>query len=167
MFGRYQGASGMIRKLAAVLMFCAFTASAQQTVSACRCAPPAVRTAYKRADTVITAKVLSIDADSGGRQRVSLSVSQAWKRTVPDDLTINNSRVCPFSFEEGKDYLLFVSKDQNGALYVDRCTRNRPVEQADESLRWLQQNASKIEVASKTSARGSRMSAHRRAARLP
>lgn len=141
----------MFRKLTFVLMLSAFVLNAQQVGLACRCAPPSVRTAYKRAEAIVVARVLQISGDTPGKQNVKLSISQTWKKTVPTDLTIDNSSVCPLNIEEGRNYLLFITRDQNGTLYVDRCSRNQLIEQADDSLQWLQQHASRFDVTSNSS----------------
>jgi len=103
----------------------------------CRCKEPSMQVAYKRADTVVVAKVISITTDPNTRMTVVLSVSQVWKRDSPEQVTITTGPPCGYNLEKDSEYLLYLLRAPNG-IYTDICARNRKLEQAKEPIHWLQ-----------------------------
>ena len=52
---------------------------------------------------------------------------------------------CGYSFEVGESYLVFASPDADGRYVVSGCSGTRGLDEEDNELRWLRQNASGTE----------------------
>lgn len=76
---------------------------------------------------------------SCGGQRVELLITRSWKGNVGEPSTIRTSRggACGYSFEKGRQYLIFAFRDKEGLLWTDICTRTRAAKDARQDLRNL------------------------------
>ena len=116
---------------------------------ACRCTEPkSVRGAYQKARAVVVARVLEVHGESrlDGLTAV-LSVSQAWKKDVPPQLTIVSGTTCRYDLEPNRDYLLYLTHDpkmlggRDDETYTTGiCLGNKPLAEAKKAVEWLQKN---------------------------
>jgi hypothetical protein len=116
---------------------------------ACRCTEPkSVDAAYQAARAVIVARVLEVQAAPhvDGFTAV-LSVSQAWKKDVPNQLTIQSGTTCRYGLESNHEYLLYLTHDpkmlggRDDKTYTTGiCLGNKPLPEASKTVRWLQKH---------------------------
>jgi hypothetical protein len=106
---------------------------------ACRCVEPSVRMAYKRADVVVIAKVLKITSGPEPNAITAvLSVSQAWKRDIPTQITLVSGEDCVYMLGKDQEHVLYLTKDKAENLYgTVRCRGNKLVFKAQQALEWL------------------------------
>lgn len=112
--------------------------------SACRC-PEHVPSAtyYKKAQFVVTGKVLEVHANAKGDMwTATVTVDRAWKADVPKTISISTSTTCAFDFTQGAEYLLYLFPTKDGSYYTSKCVGNLPLANAEPRLKWLEQHAS-------------------------
>ena len=132
-------ALGVVVSLAALAMMPAAVADA------CSCAMPGppCQSAWS-ADTVFSGVVLSIDGydrpESGRVNVVRIEVERPF-RNVPSAMveveTGSGGGDCGYRFQVGRRYVVYATKLETAGLATSICTRTKPVEQADEDLRYL------------------------------
>jgi hypothetical protein len=108
-------------------------------VFACRCAGPmSPQTAYRRADTVVVARVMTVtpNPDNNGTL-ATVRVSQAWKGEVPRELTVATDGTCAYRFASGQEDLLYLSRTSWGGYGATRCNGTQPLAKARKALGWL------------------------------
>lgn len=113
---------------------------------ACSCmVPPPPLEALAQVDAVFTAvaeRVERAEVDTGygmlPRKRVELRLEAVWKGMPEgDSVTVwtgLGGGDCGFAFEEGKSYLVYARRHDDGRLTTGLCDRTRPREGADEEL---------------------------------
>lgn len=134
-------------KVAAVLLFAMIAGPADQAV-ACSCAgsgPPCAAT--WDADAVFAGRVRSIEEvnhDAWGAPYPSLLVrfdaEHAFVNAGPGPVEVMTARwgpACGYSFKVGTSYLVYAGKAASGRLVTGICSRTRPLDDAEEDLRYL------------------------------
>ena len=127
----------MTRKTVSVLALILGLAAFEAAL-ACSCAPPPPpQEAREHADAVFSAKVLkapNVPRDYSMR----LQVEDSWKGADCGELEIGAGfATCIGDFEEGKIYLIYAYRSEEGRLDTNLCTRTRRIEDADEDLAAL------------------------------
>jgi hypothetical protein len=139
-----------LRKLACALAgLTAFLILAPVKASACRC-PEHVSSAtyYKKAQFVITGKVVEVHANANGDGwTATVTVDRAWKADVPKTISISTSSDCALHFAQDAEYLLYLFRAPGGGYYTSMCAGNLPLAEAGPRVKWLEQHASKASIA--------------------
>ena len=122
-------------------------------VYACRCKMPSTAWSYKKAGLILVAKAESVVNSGDEMQSVELNVSQAWKQNSPTSLKIiAGGKVCGYFFEEGKEYVIYLTKNENGEWVTANCVGNKATddpklpliaELARQDKTWLKKNGKK------------------------
>lgn len=111
------------------------------TALGCDCVPPDVPQAFENADAVFSGKVERITYPEGRastsaepRIIVQIAVSKVWKggkvQTINLD-TVSNAASCSgYWFEEGREYLVYAYRQENGSLNTNICSRTALLERA-------------------------------------
>jgi hypothetical protein len=116
---------------------------------ACRCTEPkSVGAAYRNAQAVVVTRVLEVHATpSGDGLTAVLSVSRAWKKDLPTQLTIVSGTTCKYVLEPNLEYLLYLSHDpkmlegrDNETYTTGICLGNKPLQQASNAVQWLRKH---------------------------
>lgn len=120
---------------------------------ACRCKMPSTAWAYKKAEMVIFVKAQKVEKLTEETESVELSVSAAWKQNAAPTLKIlAGGKVCGYFFEEGKDYIVYLKKNNNGEWTTVNCVGNKVIndaklplitELAKQDKIWLKKNGKK------------------------
>jgi hypothetical protein len=111
----------------------------------CRCVPASLQTYYKRADAVVTAKVLSVSTSTEGDQltTVELEVIDAWKKDLPKEIKAITGSSCIYIFQVGEKHLLYLKNTPTDEFSTMRCQGNLPLNKAQKSLNWLKKYGKK------------------------
>jgi hypothetical protein len=117
---------------------------------ACRC-PDSLspEQAYRQADAVVQARVLSVTGDINGKAGASvrLRTLKVWKRGVARDLDVATRTTCAYEFNVGTEYLIYLRKSGREASYsTKKCEGNLRIAEATEALQWLAQHGSLADV---------------------
>ncbi len=106
--------------------------------------PPAPSVAVERADAVFEARVENVYKDGGpdgvGSLRFELEVLRQWKGELGAAVqlaTRSSSAACGRNLTLGKVYLVYASKQEDGQLTDNLCSRTRLASTADEDLAVL------------------------------
>jgi len=127
-----------LRRLAARLLTVALVGAASGA-DACRCVEPGPAVAYRRAEAVAQVQVTKVTGNpvGPGGAKVQLTVSRGWKAPVGDSIEVATSTTCAYVFEQGREYLVYLQRDEANALITRRCMGNRPLVDAKAALDWL------------------------------
>jgi hypothetical protein len=100
-----------------------FLVSASVSV-ACRCPEvSSTRISYKRAQAIVVGGVLKLASTPDRTGRIAIiSVTQAWKRSVPNRIAVTTHTTCVFTFATNQSYLLYLYTT-NGQSYIARMMR--------------------------------------------
>ncbi|MFQ5639821.1 MAG: hypothetical protein ACE5IR_17720, partial [bacterium] len=104
--------------------------------------PPPPSEAFENADAVLMGRVTSFQREGKFSRVAKLTLLKLWKgeRAIADEIfTGLNSASCGFDFVVGKTYVIYASKDEEGKLHTNICTRTRHIDQAGEDLNFLDQ----------------------------
>lgn len=113
---------------------------------ACSCLlPPAPAVAVERADAVFEARVENITADlasssGAGLVRYDLEVLRQWKGELKAAVQLSSrasGAACGRPLTIGKVYVIYASKQDDGQLTDNSCSRTRLASSADEDLAVL------------------------------
>ena len=116
--------------------------------SACSCLQTSVTDAFAQADVVFTGRVVSIRLgnplepgviSTADPVLIALDVSGYWKGPVSRVITVTTRRSemsCGFTFQTGRDYLIYAYKGEAGRT-TDLCSRTRSVTKAADDLKSL------------------------------
>lgn len=116
--------------------------AASSPAYSCSCVQaPAPAEALKQADAVLLGKVIDIQ-DGPGPYHITakLSVTKIWKGEKDFSakiLTTSDGAMCGFYFQEGKTFLIYAYKNQEGRLETNNCTRSALAERASQDLAFL------------------------------
>jgi MYXO-CTERM domain-containing protein len=79
-------------------------------------------------------------------REVRFDVRRSWKgdRAEVAVRTPAQRSACGYPFEEGREYLVYASRGQDGALWVTACDRTRPIEDAQGDLDALDARAASL-----------------------
>lgn len=120
------------------------------SASACSCLRSTPEEHFARANAVFSGKVIEVDGkqntqiplpDSFLNRQIKFEVSRVWKGNVEKQevvLTSDSSASCGYSFEKGKEYLVYAS-EQDGKLQTGLCSGTNLLSQAQENLETLGQ----------------------------
>lgn len=109
------------------------------TANACSCIEPLPPSeSLEEAETVFSGVVLSkrVRHDT---IKVTFKVSCAWKGELKEKITVYTaiqSATCGFSFQRGREYLVYAHKNQffSTKLTTNLCTRTKELSGADEDI---------------------------------
>lgn len=105
---------------------------------ACRCLEPEPASAYKRADAVIHVKVERVTPNVGGEGNLAVvHVNRAWKKPMPEELTLLLPPACMYPMEPEHSYLLYLLPPVNGQYSTARCLGNKTEEESSKALDYL------------------------------
>ncbi len=110
--------------------------------SACSCIePPAPAIAYSQYDAVFLAEAVTFKRAADKNRRVAgMLVYEVWKGEVWREqpvYTALHSAACGFDFQIDEMYVVYASRDENGDLRTNICTRTALQSNAPEDLRYL------------------------------
>jgi len=120
---------------------------------ACKCMLLTPTEAYAQADGVLEARVVEVrelaaDAEHpGARRSVKVRVVRAWKGVEAEQLeliTNADSAACGFDFKVDQSYFVYAST-QDGALWVNACSRTRAMADANDDLKVLGMGATTVD----------------------
>lgn len=80
---------------------------------------------------------------------VAFDAGRAWKGVDTNAVTLTTGgqgNTCRFYFEEGKEYIVYASIDNNGMLGTSSCSRTKPVQDASEDLSVLGEGCVPVRV---------------------
>jgi len=131
-----------IRIFVFVVIGAIMTMTAVPRVYSCSCVPPPPPAqAFQEAAAVFMGKAISIQAGPGPYViTAKLRVSRIWKGEktfLLEILTGNDGAMCGFNFQEGKSYVIYAYKNQDGQLETNNCTRSTLTERATADLAYL------------------------------
>jgi hypothetical protein len=72
-----------------------------------------------------------------GHQTVTLRTIDVWKGPHRDTLEVTQGNLCPYSFKEGREYLLYADYYADQGLSVSLCGNNKPLSEASEEVQAL------------------------------
>lgn len=128
-----------LRILAAVL---GVSIAAAERADACSCmrpGPPCEAT--WNADAVFAGIVRSVDWETGPSSmvvRVRFDIERAFVNSAPGPVElVSTFTSCTYPFTAGRRYLVYAWKTSSNELAAGQCTRTRPLEEAQEDLRYL------------------------------
>jgi hypothetical protein len=70
-------------------------------------------------------------------QTVTFRTIDVWKGPHRDTLEVTNGSLCPYTFEEGREYLLYADSYAEQGLSVDACGHNKLLSEASEEVQAL------------------------------
>src|SRR5262245_57896186 len=116
---------------------------APQESRACSCIPPRPPAeAAAAADAVFLAKVIAFEEMPAQYERLArLEVGKIWKGRLDEAdsvFTGLNSAACGYDFQVGGTYLIYAYRTEPGRLWTGLCTRNNPIANAGEDLKYLE-----------------------------
>lgn len=118
------------------------------TAHACSCLPTTPQQTYKNSKAVFAGQVINIVdlgnrnpqfSDSSGTLKIIFEVSKIWKGKLEKQqviLTSDSSASCGYSFEKGKEYLVYAS-NQGNQLETGLCSGTKPLANARPDLAIL------------------------------
>jgi hypothetical protein len=111
----------------------------------CSCAPASLRTYYKRAAAIVTAKVISVSNSTEGEVTTTaqLEVIDVWKRGLPKQIEVITGSSCAYDFQVGEKHLLYLQKTQADKFSTMKCQGNLSLDKAEKSLKWLKRYGKK------------------------
>jgi hypothetical protein len=111
----------------------------------CRCVPATLKTYYKRADAVVTAKVISVSNSTEGEVTTTakLEIINVWKRGLPKQIEVITGSSCAYDLQVGEEHLLYLQKTQADKFSTMRCQGNLPLNKSQKSLNWLKRYGKK------------------------
>jgi hypothetical protein len=115
----------------------------------CRCVPASLRTYYRRAEAVVTAKVISVSTSVEGDRLTTakLELIDVWKKALPKQIEVITGTSCVYNFQVGEKHLLYLQNAPAGKFSTMRCQGNLPLNKAQKSLNWLKRYGKKMSPA--------------------
>jgi hypothetical protein len=117
----------------------------------CSCVPASLKTYYRRADAVVTAKVISVSNSTEGEVTTTakLEIIDVWKRGLPKQIEVMTGSSCAYDFQVGEKHLLYLQKSRADKFSTMQCQGNLSLNKAQKSLNWLKRygRKSKAELA--------------------
>ena len=134
-----------------VVLSCLFSVAMFFTsdVLACSCEIPRpndsvaemTRKERKASSAVFLGEVLSVVKVSELENVAKIRVEVKWKGVKTSEVNVSTGiggGDCGFLFEVGEKYLIYVSKSKNGAFTTNICSRTKPLSEAREEIKILQ-----------------------------
>ncbi len=124
----------MFRSIIGLTISAVLLLLASNTLASARCAVPSFENALKGSTAVFLGKAISESTD-GQTRWFKFRATKVWKGRVAKTFTVGvaQNRTYPGWFRIGEDYLVF-ARSNSGRLYVDRCSRSRESEFAQQDL---------------------------------
>jgi hypothetical protein len=103
-----------------------------------RCAISSFRSAYRQSKAVFVGEVVGEEKNEDTKI-FKFEVKQYWKGTNAKNIEINVYETTRFQafFKKGEKYLIYATVDEDGKLYVGKCSRSNNAASAAEDLRKL------------------------------
>ncbi|MDQ0154533.1 hypothetical protein [Robertmurraya andreesenii] len=118
-------------------------------IYACSCVGIEPAEAFEKSEAVFLGRVLNTKPEQvhdgvtvSYRTANLFEVTQIWKGTHQSQMLVfDNGYVesCGIGFEEGKTYLVYASKNENGEFRTGLCSRTEEASKAGEDLKFLGQ----------------------------
>lgn len=130
------------------------TAAWPSVAAACKCRPQSIAEAERASDAIFEGRVELIETAKAGATgsadalRVDLAVVRRFKGGDAERLQVQtraDGPACGYGFERGKSYLVYASLN-DGQLWVTRCSRTRPIAEAEEDLGALGMGTTPVDV---------------------
>ena len=136
--------------LSVILVISSFGVILPKKAYACSCANnPDPKTALEKAEAVFVGKVIKVKQERKQQGVVGaieykdanlFEVDRAWKGVKQSQIIVydfGHDMSCGFVFEEGKSYLVYVYKTDNGELFTSYCSRTAELSNAGEDLKLI------------------------------
>lgn len=116
-----------------------------ETVHACSCTPRSTSCGppgeFWRASDVFAARAVKVERGSHPTERrIRFQMIERWRGTVPDTGTVTvftrSLSHCGYPFKEGREYLIYGTRSEDGRLTTSSCSRTAPLERAAEDLNY-------------------------------
>lgn len=117
-----------------------------ETVHACSCTPRSTTCGppgeFWRASDVFTGRVVTIERPTRSTERrVQVQVVERWRGHVPPAgasvaVFTRSSSLCGYPFREGRDYVIYASRTEDGRLATSSCSRTAPLERAADDVSY-------------------------------
>jgi hypothetical protein len=122
-----------------IILVIAVILTAAAAALPCSCVPATLKTYYKRADAVVTAKVISVSNSTEGEMTTTakLEVIGVWKQRLPKQIEVISGSSCVYNFQVGEAHLLYLQKARADKFSTMNCQGNLPLDKAQKSLSWL------------------------------
>lgn len=103
-----------------------------------KCAIRSFEIAYRQSKAVFVGEVVG-DEKNGDVRRFDFKVEKYWKGADAKRVEIHVYETARFQawFKKSGKYLIYAPEDEDGKLRVDRCSRSRDAEFAEEDLQKL------------------------------
>jgi hypothetical protein len=122
-------------------------AALTSTAEACRCRRPAAGAAYGRADAVVLATVVKVEAPGQDSPVATCEVQTAWKASVPASFLLRTDATdCVYEVRPKETHLLFLHKDEDGQYSTMMCDGSDLLERASARLAWLKRHGRVVAV---------------------
>jgi hypothetical protein len=113
------------------------------TAYPCTCVKDSLKGYYKKADSIVTAKVLEV-TDSQDFINVKLEISAAWKQKVPQIISIILDKdSCNYTLEVGEEHLLYLKRLDSEKWTTNKCMGNLLKNKSANVQKWLKINGKK------------------------
>lgn len=109
----------------------------------CKCVPASLSKYYRRADAVVTAKVISVSTDSEQITTAQLEISQVWKKDLPKQIEVMTGSSCAYNFQVNEKHLLYLQSRSSGQFSTMKCQGNLPLDKSLKSQNWLKKYGKK------------------------
>ena len=115
----------------------ALLAALPATGWACRCTEPGPERALRAAQSVALGQIVSVDTGTPGKTHFTFSVERSWKQSLPAEITIEDSAVCPLGPVAGARYVLFLHQEKSGGFETAKCRGDVAEDKAQATLQIL------------------------------
>ncbi len=99
---------------------------------ACDCVETSVEQAIDQAAHIFEGRVIAFDEES---EHVRFRVTQTWRGSEDEEITIHNPSICGVPFEQDEIYLVYALEGEVPLVLL--CNGTRPIEEATEDLEML------------------------------
>ena len=115
----------------------ALLAALPATGWACRCTEPSPAQALHAAQSVALGQIVSVDTGTPGKTRFTVAVERSWKQSLPPEITVEDSAVCPLGPVAGARYVLFLHQQTSGGFETAKCRGDVAEDKAQATLQIL------------------------------
>src|SRR5687767_15686110 len=107
-----------------------------ETVHACSCTPRSTSCGppadFWRASDVFSARVVAIEGGNRSTERrVQAQIIERWRGNVPTSGTVvvvtGPSSLCGYQFREGREYVIYASRTEDGRIATSICSGTTPL----------------------------------------
>ncbi len=115
----------------------ALLAALPATGWACRCTEPSPQRALHDAQGVALGQIVSVETGAQGTTRFIFSVERSWKQSLPSQIAVEDSAVCPLGPVAGARYVLFLHQPKSGGFETAKCRGDVAEDRAQATLHVL------------------------------